>query len=120
MWGSSVEVRDDAQPLATCLASSVPRVRGEGGVVVRWQVARQGCAATHPARVEADDVVVLANTRWERLQPGEEIAIAYVIAHQTADGDGSTALHLPPALLAAKREGLVLLGMTSHVIASID
>lgn len=52
--------------------------------------------------------------------PGEEIAIAYVVARQTADKDGTTALHLPPALLAAKREGLVLLGMTSRVIASVD
>lgn len=52
--------------------------------------------------------------------PGEEIAIAYVVARQTADGDGSAALHLPPALLAATRDGLLLLGMTSRVIASID
>lgn len=52
--------------------------------------------------------------------PGEEIAIAYVVARQTADQEGTTALHLPPALLAAKREGLVLLGMTSRVIASVD
>ena len=53
-------------------------------------------------------------------RPGEEIAIAYVVARQTANQDGTTTLHLPPALLAAKREGLVLLGMTSRVIASLD
>ena len=71
-------------------------------------------AQRHATRVDAPGV------NGTGFQPGEEIAIAYVIARQTADGDGSTALHLPPALLAAKREGLVLLGMTSHVIASID
>jgi len=53
-------------------------------------------------------------------RPGEEIAVAYVIARQTADKDGTTALHLPPALLATKREGLLLLGLTSRVIAAVD
>ncbi|HXH78382.1 hypothetical protein [Nocardioides sp.] len=71
-------------------------------------------AQRHATRVDAPGI------NGTGFQPGEEIAIAYVIAHQTADGDGSTALHLPPALLAVKREGFVLLGMTSQVIASVD
>lgn len=71
-------------------------------------------AQQHATRVEALGI------NGTGFQPGEKIAVAYVIAHETADGDGSTALHLPPALLAMKREGFVLLGMTSRAIATID
>ena len=53
-------------------------------------------------------------------RPGEEVAIAYVFARRTADDEGTAALHLPPALLAARREGLVLFGLTSRVIAPVD
>lgn len=70
--------------------------------------------ATTRTRVAAPGI------RGAGFHPGEEIAIAYIVARQTAEDDGTTALHLPPALLAARREELVLLGMTSHVIASLD
>ena len=53
-------------------------------------------------------------------RPGEEVAIAYVFARQTAADDGTASVHLPPVLLAAWRDGLVLFGLTSQVIASID
>ena len=53
-------------------------------------------------------------------QPGEEVAIAYVLTRQRADPDGNAPLRLPPSLLASRREGLVMVGLTSHVIASIQ
>lgn len=53
-------------------------------------------------------------------RPGEEVAIAYVFARRTADAEGTAALQLPPALLAARRRGLVLFGLTSRVIAPVD
>jgi hypothetical protein len=53
-------------------------------------------------------------------QPGEEVAIACIVARQTADAAGTTVLHLPPALAAARRRGLVLLGLTSHAVAAIE
>jgi len=52
--------------------------------------------------------------------PGEEVAIAYVVARQIADDSGQTALHLPPALASAHRHGLVLLGMTSRLIVAVE
>ena len=52
-------------------------------------------------------------------QPGEEVALAYVLTRQTVDADGVAPLRLPPALLASRREGLVMVGFTSHVIANI-
>lgn len=49
-------------------------------------------------------------------QPGEEVALAYVVVRQHADADGNASLNLPPALLAATRGGLVLLGMSSRTV----
>jgi len=46
-------------------------------------------------------------------QPGEEVALAYVVVRQTADEAGNASLNLPPALLAATRDGLVMLGLTT-------
>ena len=53
-------------------------------------------------------------------QPGEEVALAYVVVRQTADAAGNAALNLPPALLAATRDGLVLLGMTSRTVTPFE
>lgn len=53
-------------------------------------------------------------------QPGEEVALAYVFARQPADSDGNASINLPPALVAATRGGLVLLGLTSQTVASVD
>ena len=53
-------------------------------------------------------------------RPGEEVALAYVVARQAADADGNAAINLPPALLAATRGGLVLLGLSSQTVAPIE
>ena len=53
-------------------------------------------------------------------QPGEEVALAYVVVRQNADAEGNAALNLPPALLAATRDGLVLLGMSSRTVAPFE
>ena len=50
---------------------------------------------------------------------GEELALAYVIARPRADDTGSTSLNLPPALLAANRDALLLLGTSSGTIATL-
>jgi hypothetical protein len=52
--------------------------------------------------------------------PGEQVALAYVVARQEADADGNAAINLPPALLTASRQGLVLLGLTSLTVAPIE
>ncbi len=46
-------------------------------------------------------------------QPGEEVALAYVVVRQTADSAGNASLNLPPAVAAAARDGLVMLGLTT-------
>jgi hypothetical protein len=53
-------------------------------------------------------------------RPGEQVALAYVVARQEADANGNAAVTLPPALLAATRQGLVLLGLTSLTVAPVE
>ena len=53
-------------------------------------------------------------------QPGEEVALAYVVVRQNADSEGNASLNLPPALIAATRGGLVLLGMTSRTVTPFE
>lgn len=53
-------------------------------------------------------------------QPGEEVALAYVVVRQHADAEGNAALNLPPALLAATRGGLVLLRMNSRTVTPFE
>jgi hypothetical protein len=52
--------------------------------------------------------------------PGEEVALAYVVVRQNADAEGNASVNLPPALLAATRGGLVLLGMTSRTVTPFE
>lgn len=53
-------------------------------------------------------------------QPGEEVALAYVVVRQNADDKGNASLNLPPALLASTRDGLVLLGMSSRTVTPFE
>ena len=52
--------------------------------------------------------------------PGEEVALAYVVVRQVADKDGNASVNLPPALVTAAREGLVLLGLGSLTVAPLE
>ena len=53
-------------------------------------------------------------------QPGEEVALAYVVVRQHVDAAGNASPNLPPALLAATRGGLVLLGMSSRTVTPFE
>jgi|LULK01.1.fsa_nt_gb hypothetical protein len=53
-------------------------------------------------------------------RPGEQVALAYVVARQEADAYGNAAINLPPGLLTATRHGLVLLGLTSLTVAPVE
>ena len=45
--------------------------------------------------------------------PGESVAVAYVLAEQTADEQGTATLGLPPVMLASRAASLVLVGLAS-------
>ena len=49
--------------------------------------------------------------------PGEEVAVAVVVAHRVAGADGTARLRLPPALLADRPGVVFLLGCTSGTVA---
>ncbi|MFC5731672.1 MULTISPECIES: hypothetical protein [Nocardioides] len=53
-------------------------------------------------------------------QPGEQVALAYVLARQEADANGNAAINLPTAMLTATHHGLVLFGLTSLTIAPVE
>jgi hypothetical protein len=74
-----------------------------------------GSAAAEPAPTPSTPALTGAG-----FQPGEEVALAYVVVRQNADGEGNASLNLPPALLAATRGGLVLLGMTSRTVTQLE
>lgn len=73
-----------------------------------------------PAAVESLPTTSTPSLAGAGFQPGEEVALAYVVARQNADAEGNASLNLPPALLAATRGGLVFLGMTSRTVTPFE
>lgn len=57
--------------------------------------------------------------RGKGFEPGEEIAVAYVVLHQRADDTGAALFRLPPALLTRRKCALVLVGLTSGVMTRV-
>lgn len=52
-------------------------------------------------------------------RPGERVAVAYVVAHGTADAEGAAAMRLPAAALARRHGALLLFGLDSRVATLI-
>lgn len=77
-------------------------------------------APAAPAAAEPSPTISTPALAGAGFQPGEEVALAYVVARQNADADGNASLNLPPALLAATRGGLVLLGMSSRTVTPFE
>jgi hypothetical protein len=73
-----------------------------------------------PAAMEPEPDTATPALAGAGFRPGEQVALAYVVARQEADADGNAAINLPPALLAATRDGLVLLGLTSLAVAPVE
>lgn len=73
-----------------------------------------------PAAKEPERPTLTPALACTGFRPGEEVALAYVVARQLADEDGTAAINLPPALLSAARSGLVLLGLNSMTVAPIE
>jgi hypothetical protein len=61
-----------------------------------------------------------SGVRGEGFRPGERVAIAYVLLHQTADAEGAADLHLPAAALARRGGAMLLFGLDSHVATLIE
>lgn len=70
--------------------------------------------ATAPADETASEMVGKTARGW--FLPLEDVAVAVVVAHQTASEDGVAHLRLPPVLLEAHAGRLVLVGQQSGAI----
>ena len=77
-------------------------------------------AETAPRPQEPESVMTRHALSGAGFRPGEEVALAFVVARQPADQDGNAAINLPPALASATRSGLVLLGLSSLTVAPIE
>lgn len=67
-----------------------------------------------PATAPPDQTT--GQTASGRFLPREDVAVAVVIAHQTASEDGMVNLRLPPALLESHAGRLVLVGQQSGAV----
>ena len=63
--------------------------------------------------------VTVGEVAGEGFLPNEDVAVAVVVAHQTASTEGTTRLRLPPALLEAHPGLLVLMGRESGTVMVI-
>ena len=74
-----------------------------------------------PSRVKEPSLIARPHAlACAGFDPREEVALAFVVARQHADADGHASINLPPALLAATRGGLVMLGLTSQRVAPVE
>ena len=111
------------------LRSSVDEIVKEIGTAVRVEV-READGSTFsdiatpsgdpaPTAPEPSPSVVLPSLSGAGFSPGEQVALAYVVARQEADGAGHAVINLPPALLSATRTELVLVGLNSLTVARV-
>lgn len=73
-----------------------------------------------PAAAEPEAEAATPALVGRGFRPGEQVALAYVVARQEADANGNAAINLPPALLTATCHGLVFLGLTSLTVAPVE
>ena len=112
------------------LRTVIDEITSELGAPVRVEV-READGSTYsdivtppespaPAAAEPSPNTSTLSLAGAGFQPGEEVALAYVVVRQNADADGKSSLNLPPALLAATRGGLVILGMSSRTVTPFE
>ena len=112
------------------LRAIVDEISGELGTAVRVEI-READGSTYsdietptgspaPGRQVSEPEPATPTLTGVGFHPGEEVALAYVVVRQIADQDGNASVNLPPALVAAAREGLVLLGLGSLTVAPLE
>jgi hypothetical protein len=119
----------------SALGPLVEQVATDLGCPVRIEVREvDGSVFTEIVKPPPAPVVTEAPASWEpaeldaagfgRLEvggsgfaPDEQVAVAVVVAHQTAGPDGCARLRLPAALLASRPGTVVLLGRASGFVA---
>ena len=122
--------RDSERRSRGDLRAVIDEITSELGAPVRVEV-READGSTYsdiatppespaPAAAQPSPTTSTPSLAGAGFQPGEEVALAYVVVRQNADADGKASLNLPPALLAATRGGLVILGMSSRTVTPFE
>jgi len=112
------------------LRSIIEEIASEVGTAIRVEI-READGSTFsdiatpperpaPAEQEREPETAAPALTGAGFRPGEQVALAYVVARQEADAEGNAAINLPPALLTSTRSGLVLLGLGSLTVAPIE
>jgi hypothetical protein len=63
---------------------------------------------------------IVAGVHGTGFLPGERVAVAYILLHETADAAGATAWRLPAAALGRRHETFLLVGLDSHIVTLIE
>jgi hypothetical protein len=77
-------------------------------------------APTAPDAATGTTTQPISGVHGVGFQPGERVAVAYVLLQQTADAEGAADLHLPVAALARRGGAMLLFGLDSHVGTLIE
>lgn len=131
-----LEVTVDGQPCAEDrmlsrhdLRSVLHEITASLGTAVRVEVREADGTTYSDIETPAEKASAVAAEPWPwavpalagtGFRPGEQVALAYVVARQRADANGNAAINLPPALLSATRHGLVFLGLASRTVAPVE
>jgi len=73
-----------------------------------------------PVQLPPPPAAPLPGVAGRGFRSGESVVIAYVLARQTADDDGAASLRLPAAVLASRRVNLVLVGLSSGTVTTLE
>lgn len=116
--------RRDLQQLLTDITSEVKvpvRVEvSEADGTTYCDIATPTDPSSGPPACEIAEQSAAAGVRGAGFQPGERVAIAYVLAHETADADGAAVVRLPVAVLARRQGAMLLFGCESRVATLIE
>lgn len=75
-----------------------------------------GHAEPEPAKLIRGVTALVGEVAGDGFWPNEDVAVAVIVAHQTANTDGTARLRLPPALLEAHPGLVVFMGQKSGTV----
>ncbi|WP_340537629.1 hypothetical protein [Nocardioides sp. GXZ039] len=109
-----IEVREvDGSVFTEIVKPPPPQTPGPAPVLVAAEPPSAAWTSVEPSAVEYGRLEVGGSG----FAPDEQVAVAVVVAHQTAGPDGCARLRLPAALLASRPGTVVLLGRASGFVA---
>ncbi len=78
-----------------------------------------GDDTTQEGSADVLPIRMLPGVTGSGFRPGEQVAVAYVLLHATADDAGAAVVRLPPAVLSRHQGALVLMGLDSNTVTPL-